>query len=262
MSRLAVEGWSEGQVNGSFPNPQVAQVILEGSADPEVAYRVAGGAKPSVVHDASAAVIFNADPITVHTYKFFVRGTDIPGGEVEITALYTLLLANSIAALGSEPWPSFMPLLEGQSLEVEQQQVNVTTAPKFVAVFRDVVASQNDITVSGKRVTQVCEVIPTGTPYRILGPVAGDDFSMRQMLWTYTNSQNCLSLFNPSGNTADVTVTLHTADGDTVIFADPAVLAGAQIILPLVMTLREDEYIEIATGDEDLVLLGSVTDYV
>jgi hypothetical protein len=134
MARKLIEGQTLGVVAGTVPD--LTAVVTLPAPDGGAVYRDDQNGDELVFTNPS--VLLNRDPITAHTFKLFMRGADVPGGEVELTSVLSPGDAvATVAALASGPATPAFPLVGDQRYELEMQQVVVTTAPEFVTSFLD-----------------------------------------------------------------------------------------------------------------------------
>lgn len=259
MARLYVEGYTEQLNVDTIPDVNPV-VLMDGPSDENVAFRSAGGFYQSLIHDTNAGLLFNYDTVD-HDFEYFLRGTGVPGGEIDLTPLFDITFLIGTATAGSPiAIPFFVPLLEGQSYEIEMQEVVTANNPNFSLAYRDLLLSENDLTVSGRRITQILEVISAAT-VAIAGPSNGE-FSTRQVQ-NGANANFGMLIWNQGPAPTEVFVRLVTPGGTYVIAHSAALAVGAIVPVPGVLNLTEGYSIEIEEiGGNSIVAMGSANDLI
>lgn len=254
MSRPIVEGQSRDNVRGNFPD--VNPVIVLPTPPADVVYRDPQNGGEFVF--TAAGVISNLDTgggPSDHTFNYFLRGGDVPGGELNLNPIIGATLAAIALAEGlSGVTGVALPLVGDMRVEVEMGEVIDTIAPSFMQSWQDSYAPLDDLSV----VTAVPRIqlatFNDGAPFVIDGPDAG--FSTRTVKFTSPPAVAIATMIaNLDDGTHVITITLRDANGPDQVLATKDVTTGtawhntaALMQVPAQIDLKEGQSLEIATA--------------
>lgn len=177
-------------------------------------------------------VLVNLDPITAHTFQIFMRGTDVPNGELNLTGILAAGAAvATVPALESGPVTPVFPLIGDQRYEIEMQEVVVTTAPEFTQSFRDNHSPLDKLKVVKSVPGTLVTLFDDQADLVIEAP---DGSSVREVFFTAAGSLNVgTHIYNADSETHTFTV-LYSPDGGITEFV------LATIAVPTLSTLAEE----------------------
>lgn len=253
MSRPLVEGQSRDNVSGNFPDATAVVVLPAPPAD--VVYRDPQNGGDFIL--TSPGSINNLDTGGVpsdHTFNFFLRGGDVPGGELNLNPIIGGILAAIGIAEGETGVTGVsLPLVGDMRVEVEMVEAVDTIAPSFVQSWQDSYAPLNDLTVVPVVPGIQLATFNDGVPFVIDGP---DGFSTRTVKITAPPALMIGTMIANLDTVAHtITVTLLDTGGPDQILATKVLQSGeawsnavAVMQIAAEIDLKDGQSLEIATA--------------
>lgn len=269
MSRRIVEGKTRGNVSGSFPDGQ-APVVTVPAPPTGTIYRDPRDGSETAIHDPM--VIMNNDTIVAgfHTFNFFLRGTDVPGGQLNLNpAIGGQLAALQIANGAIGPGGFAFRLVGDMQIEVVMEDDTTTLAPVFITSFEDAYEPLGKLSVVAEVPRTEVATFNDGAAYVLAGPTAGE--GTRSVILAQDPELFGSTIANADSVAHTMTVTLLDANAPDLVLWTQSVGSGLTFVgaagrLPGIIELTAGQSLEIATATptttDDPYVLMQFTDRV
>jgi len=239
MSRLLVDGSVKQVSSGEFLDTDPVSVQPECPAGSQLVGDVLDVLDVLAV-ETFAHVLYNADDIA-HNFRGFLRGTGIPGGEVELgtpTAPSPYLINNLAAADQNQSVPLALSLMPGQRFDLAMFEGVHATPPNYnLNLLRALIQA---LVVRGRVPGNQIDLVNDGQSSILAGPPAGA--RLRRVCASPVGFQlgNTQSFFMDRDYAAGgdlgaktVTITLHDPINGDRLVDTTAVTSGQLLSYPL-----------------------------
>jgi hypothetical protein len=253
MSRRLVEGKSRDNISGNFPDTAAVVVLPAPPADVVLRDPQNGGEFVFTVPGAIANLDTGGVP-SDHTFNFFLRGTDVPGGELNLNPIIGgVLTPVSIAEGESGVTGVGLPLVGDMRVEVEMQEAIDTIAPAFVQSWEDHYAPLDNLEVVPVVPRIQLETFNDGAPFVIAAP---DEFSTRMVKLSMPPAFVVGTMIvNLDDVSHTMSITLRDTGGPDQVLATKVVASGeawsnaaALMVTAASIDLKAGQSLEISTA--------------
>lgn len=253
MSRPLVEGKSRDNISGNFPDATPVVVLPAPPAD--VVYRDPqnGGEYVFTVPGAIANLDTGGVP-SDHTFNFFLRGGDVPGGELNVNPIISGVLTPIAIAEGESgvTGPS-LPLVGDMRVEVEMLEAIDTVAPAFIQSWEDSYAPLDNLAVVPVVPRIQLATFNDGAPFVIAAP---NGFSTRTVKLSMPPGFGLATMIVNLDDVAHtMSITLRDTGGPDQVLATKVVASGeawnnaaATMVTASSIDLKAGQSLEISTA--------------